>query len=189
MNKKMLYQNITALILLIFIGACNSQPVSPHEQKAHDKEVLKKELIHQIDSMSVIFKEKGAKDPYTVSKLISAYTEYRNHFREDERAPSYFLRAGELAMMSKKWDKAAEIYRNFFNDYDHHPDRDDVLFQLAFIYDFELMDKSKAQQSYEHYYKLYQDSVLIDQVSARLMDLNLSEEELIEKFKKQNNIN
>ncbi len=172
--------------LVIVLGACadKSESDSPHGHK----EGHQKELIAQIDSLEAIHQQKGDSDKSTISKLISAYSEYRNKYREDKRTPSYFLKAGDLAMSIEKWEKAAEIQRNFFNDYESHPNRDDVLFQLGFIYDFQLNQKNKAKQTYEHYFKLYGDSIHIEQVRARLEDLNLTDKELIEKFRKKNNL-
>ena len=91
-------------------------------------------------------------------------------------------------MSAGKWEKAAEVFDNFYNDYTDHPYSDDALFQLGFVFDFQLNDKSKAKQTYEHYFKLYGDSIHINEVRARLKDLDLSEEELIKKFRKQNNL-
>lgn len=177
---------IYLIAICVFFGSCANQSKKNHDSNP-DKNI-KETLVHSIDSLEAIHAEKGGKDPFTVSKLISAYSEYRNKFRKDEKAGDYFLKAGDLAMSAGKWEKAAEVFDNFYNDYTDHPYSDDALFQLGFVFDFQLNDKSKAKQVYEHYFEHYGDSVHIDEVKARLKDIDLTEEELIEKFRKQNNL-
>ncbi len=180
--------SIISSLILILCSSCGSDPEPIHSSKPKTDEEIKAQLIHEIDSMRKIHKEKGAKDPYTVNKLINAYTQFRGKFKEDERTPMFLRSAGDLAMSLGDWKTAAKLYKNFFNSFKTHPYRDDALFMLGYIYDFELKDKSFAKQTYEHYFKLYGDSVHIDQVRARLTDLDLTDEELIEKFRKQNNL-
>lgn len=177
-----------AVLAVILATACSSEPQARHSDSPKTDDEIKQELVHDIDSMRAIHKVKGAKDPYTVNKLINAYTQYRNKFRDDEVTPTYLRSAADLAMSIGKWDLAADLYKNFFNSFQNHQDRDDILFMLGYIYDLELKDKSSAKQTYEHYFKLYGDSVHIDQVRARLTDLDLTEEELLKKFRKQNNL-
>lgn len=173
-------------LLVVFMSSCGNE--SKKNQGKRADVIQKEELVRSIDSLESIHAVKGAKDPYTVSMLISAYSEYRNKFRKDEEAGDYFLKAGDLAMSIGDWDKAVEVFDNFYNDYTEHPYSDDALFQLGFIFDFQLRDKSKAKQVYEHYFEHYGDSIHIGQVRARLKDLDLTEKELIEKFRQQNNL-
>jgi TolA-binding protein len=172
--------------LVVFICSCGNESKKNHRKT--DDVNQKEDLVRSIDSLESIHAVKGSKDPYTVSKLISAYSEYRNKFRKDAEAGDYFLKAGDLAMSVGDWDKAVEVFDNFYNDYTEHPYSDDALFQLGFIFDFQLSDKNKAKQVYEHYFEHYGDSIHIDEVRARLKDLDLTEEELIKKFRKQNNL-
>lgn len=178
--------SIYLTVLVVFMSSCGGESKKNHGKRADVNQ--KEDLVRAIDSLESIHAVKGAKDPYTVSQLISAYSEYRNKFRKDEEAGDYFLKAGDLAMSVGDWDKAVEVFDNFYNDYTEHPYSDDALFQLGFVFDFQLNDKSKAKQVYEHYFEHYGDSIHINEVRARLKDLNLTEEELIEKFRKQNNL-
>ena len=178
--------SIYLTVLVVFMSSCGGESKTNYEKRADVNQ--KEDLVRAIDSLESIHAVKGAKDPYTVSKLISAYSEYRNKFRKDEEAGDYFLKAGDLAMSVGDWDKAVEVFDNFYNDYTEHPYSDDALFQLGFVFDFQLNDKSKAKQVYEHYFEHYGDSIHINEVRARLKDLDLTEEELIKKFRKQNNL-
>jgi len=94
---------------------------------------------------------------FTVSKLITAYSEFRNNFKEDDKTPTYFLKAGNLARGLEDWKKAADIYKNFFNDFPNHPKREEVLYLLGSIYDLWLNNKKDARQTYEHYLKIKPD--------------------------------
>ncbi|MFK7756698.1 MAG: tol-pal system YbgF family protein [Flavobacteriales bacterium] len=175
-------------LVVLFNVACSSEPDVRHSDSPKTNEDIKAELQHDIDSLREIHNEKGAKDPSAVNKLINAYAQYRTKFKEDEKTPMYLRSAGDLAMSLGNMNLAADLYKNFVNTYKTHSYRDDALFMLGYIYDLELNEKEFAKQTYELYFKLYGDSIHIDQVKARLTDLNLTEEELIEKFRKQNNI-
>lgn len=179
------------LICLVVFSSCLSEAENstPHNNSSTvSDEDVKKTLQSEIDSLESLHAQRGSKDTYVISKLISAYSNYRNEFRESPETPDIFLKGGDLAMSLGKWQKAADIFKAFHNDYPKHPYSDDALFQLGFIFDFQLKDKEKAKQTYEHYLKHYGDSIHIEDVKSRLINLDLTEEQLIEKFRKQNNL-
>jgi len=183
-NKSIITFLIISVVLMLSscgdkVAVTNTHGSNSEERKTH--------LLSQIDSLESVHAVSGSKDPFTVKKLMSAYLEFRNYYKKDERTADYFYKASELALSIGDWDKSAEILQNYFNTYKNRPNRDDALFQMAFIYDFEIKDKEKAKQSYEHYIKLYEDSNQVENARARLAYLDLNEEELIKMFQEKNN--
>jgi len=171
-------------LTLIFLLAVSCENTPPKHHSVTDEDG-KEILLKQIDSLEVIYQKEGLADKFTVSKLINAYTEFRNKYKADERTPEYFLKAGNLAKSLNDWEKAAEVYKNFFNDFKNHPKREESLYLLGGIYDFWLLKKDYAKQTYEHYLKIYPKGEFADEVisSLRLIDVPL--EERIKIFQEQ----
>lgn len=177
-------RSILIVILLTFMFSACSEKKPHHHSVSNDNS--KEILVSQIDSLETIFKREGLQDRFTVSKLISAYTEFRNMYKDDKRAADYFLKAGNLSKSMNDWERAAKVYKNFFNDFQSHPKREEVLFLLGGIYDFWLNDKNKAKQTYEHYIKIYPKGEFIDDAKASLEFINVPLEERVKIFQKRN---
>lgn len=173
------------IYLCVCIALASCQEKKPHHHSVSDEEA-KSMLVSQIDSLENVFSQEGLEDRFTVSKLIAAYSEFRNMYKEDERAADYFLKAGNLAKSLNDWKKAAEVYKNFFNDFQTHPKREESLYLLGGIYDFWLVEKKNAKQTYEHYLKIYPNGEYAKEVesSLRLIDVPLNER--VKLFQKEN---
>ncbi|GEM_PF-1059824 len=167
----------------ILFAACNDKEAHHHSVA---KEAAKKRLVTQIDSLEAIFNAEGMQDRFTVSKMIAAYSEFRNQYKDDERAANYFLKAGNLAKAMNDWERAANVYKNFFNDFQNHPKREEVLYLLGGIYDFWLNKKDDAKQTYEHYLKIYPDGEFVKDVQSSLEFINVPLEDRVKIFQERN---
>jgi len=175
-------QFVLSATLIFLLSACKEN--QPHHHYANEED-SKAILVSQIDSLESVFKEEGLQDKFTVSKLIASYSEFRNQYKEDERAADYFLKAGNLAKSLNDWGRAADVYKNFFNDFQNHPKREEVLYLLGGIYDLWLTQKDDAKQTYEHYLKIYPSGEYVDEVTSSLELINVPIEERVKIFQER----
>jgi TolA-binding protein len=108
----------------------------------------------------------------------------------------------DTAMVIRSWDMTADIYASSLNQYDKtidylkkiisvYPQSSEApksLFKIGFTYENMIKDITKARQSYEDFLKKYPNHELAISVSVSLEHLGESDEELLDRILKKNDL-
>ncbi|MGY6561515.1 MAG: tetratricopeptide repeat protein [Luteibaculaceae bacterium] len=119
--------------------------------------------------------------------LLAAYQKFAKQNPNDSLTPDYIFKASGLALGLTEAKKAIELIDILIDKYPDYPMSEEAMFQKAFIFDFNYGDKQKAEQAYKAFLDKYPNSSLAGEAKSRIEYLSLSDEELIEMFKKKNN--
>jgi len=153
------------------------------------KDVSKADRISEIESLEQELKAGGDQPEQGLArKLMGAYMDFGNFQHHEAEAPEYLYRAADLARYIGRPKKAIELYTNVFNSYTTYPKRVEALNWIAFIYDYDLEDKQKAKENYALLISSFPEHPLADDARARLETIDLSDDELIELFRKKNQV-
>ncbi len=164
--------------LLLLLHACGGGSDAP------DKEAM----LTEIDSLRTVVQNKSSKGELPkedMRTLMKRYKRYVDHFPEDSLAPQQLFRAGSVARSLKEPQKALNIFQRFLNEYPDHEKEPTVRFLIAFIYDQDLDKKKKAKKLYRTVIDSFPDHRLAKDAEQYLKVIDLSDEELIERFEKQ----
>jgi tetratricopeptide (TPR) repeat protein len=174
---------ITAFIIAIalFSNACTEQEDS--NKNALSKSELAKHINDLSDSIAVPMDAAMAKK--LSLELLRSCTEFADNFPEDERCADYLFIASRAAGGLGQYNKSLSILDRIKKGYNGYAKMPEVYFLYAFTLDEDLDQKEKAKEAYMELINKFPGDPLSIQ-SALLMDqLYLSDEELIEKWKNQ----
>lgn len=188
------------LIYLVLFGALltacsNNADNNSNESSEQDdnievvnpKDVPKEDRIARIRELEEELRSGGDQpDKKLARKLMGAYIDFGNFQREEPETPEFLFRGGDLARYIGRPKTAIELYTSVFNSFPEYERRVEALNWIAFIYDYDLKDKEKAEHTYAQIIELFPDHKLADDARARLETIDLSDEELIELFKQKN---
>ncbi len=108
----------------------------------------------------------------------------------------------DTIMVIRSWDMTADIYASSLNQFDKtveylnrilttYPNSSDApksLFKIGFTYENQLKDIAKARRHYEDFLKKYPGHELAVSVSVSLEHLGESDEELLDRLLKKNDL-
>lgn len=180
MNHRIL--QIIILSPLFFFMACSGEKGSEGDKPG--KDVLKA----RIDSLETAVDEKSSEGDFSekrMRKLMGAYKSYVEHYPDDSLAPEKLFRAGSVARSLNEPQRAINIYRRILNEYPDTDREPTIRFLLAFTYDQDLEKKDKAKELYRAVIDSFPDHKLAKDAEQYLKIIDLSDEELIERFEKQ----
>lgn len=167
-------------ILVVILNACSGAPKDP-KVEWNEKQ---KERITKLEDL--LEKDVTGKYVDSVSVLLSAYQEYYNKNMQDSLSGVYLLQAARLAEGTGKYKKAIELLFNYHENFKTAPNRDFVVYRIAFIYDEHLKDKTQAEHYYNQVISLHPDSPWAKEAQNALNILYMSDEELLQFLKSRN---
>ncbi len=183
------------LIFSVFLLACNSGNPETSEDVQEDviieivnpKDVLKEDRVSEIKDLEEKLKAGGDQpDKNLARRLMGAYIDFGNFQHHEPEAAEYTYRGADLARYIGRPKKAIELYTNVFNGYPSYERRVEALNWIAFIYDYDLNEKQKAKENYALLIENFSEHALANDARARLETIDLSDDELIELFRKKN---
>jgi len=168
-------------LMLATIAACGSGGKTPEEKAAEESKTniakLEAEVFSNPDMP--IDTEKG-------KQLLGAYLDFSNIHRQDSMAPEYMFKAAEMAMNLRNFTQSIEILKNLRDGFPKFSKASDVCNWIAFIYDFEINDKTKAREAYNDIITLFPNHRYADDARARLETIHMTDEEWMEWAKQKN---
>lgn len=151
----------------------------------------KRRLIALIDSMEVIvYSEDFDLHESSSANLMEAYNEYATKFVVDQkRTPEYLYKSAAISRGVGLPVKAVKLYDKILADYPGYERNPEVAFLLAFTFDEDLKQPERAKEAYEDLIEKYPGDMWAEQATARLDNIDKSDEELIKSFmeKKESN--
>jgi len=105
---------------------------------------------------------------------------------EDEMCPEYMFRAANISRSFKKYEDAIQIYQRIVDGYPEYNMRTESHFLIAFVYENDLGDKTKATEIYEEVAKKYPSEKFGQQATLRLQTIHMSDDEMLRMFQEKN---
>ena len=181
--------------MLVFSACHNEKERDGDQDRDRDmdaKEVVKTppnqhDLMARIDSLEgVLYADSLVPTQQLTASLLQSYLEYSQAFPSDSKTPEYLFKAGGIARDVKLPGKALNIYNQILDNYPKFDKRGETAFLIAFVYDADMNDKEKARTAYNTVISDYPKSPWAKQASERLKTLDLTDEQLIQRFEKMN---
>lgn len=182
---------IALVLTAVFAWSCssNSEESADGEKKeGFEKKYTKSERLQIIDELQ----EKAFSNDSVMPKralandLMRNYFEYKNLYPKDSVSPEFLFKGGQVAMSIGKYHKAIEVFNVIYEGYPDYNKRVEALNLVAFNYDYNLKDRNQARKVYEFIVQNFPEHHLAEDAAARLTTLEMSDQELIEYFEKQN---
>lgn len=174
---------ILILLGLVFLlQACTSKQEAEkalQDKKRHELKAKVEGLEKEVANLETLDMVKG-------NRLVEAYEEYANTFREDSITPYYLFKGADLSIGVRRYHDAIAFYERIYKYYPAFSKRADCVFMQAFVYDEHLNQKGKASDMYDLMVEKFPDHHLSDDAAALKQNLTLSDEELIKLFEEKN---
>jgi tetratricopeptide (TPR) repeat protein len=139
-----------------------------------DKEMMDKNLIITNPEKAAIFIETAE----TYADIIKA--------TDPEKSVNLILKAAGVAKSIENFNQATQLYYNVAMREPVHPKSPTALFMMAFIYENDLQNMTKAKETYEDFLKKFpEDKDYADDAKMALKNLGKSPEDLIKEFEKK----
>ena len=183
---------VTGLFLAasVLFAACGNEggsaatetktPETPEERRAA--------LIGEIEAQeSKVFSGKVDQlNPADASELLTLYKGFALANSNDSLTPEYLFKAGSVARGLGDYAEAVALYERLNKNYRAYERRQESFFILGLLHEQFLNQQGKARSYYEQVIKLDPTTRLAGDARASIENLELSPEELIEKFKEKN---
>lgn len=149
----------------------------------------KEELVERINECEANALNGDTKiDKVKGHELMRSYLDYTNTYRDDSIAGVYLFKAGDVARNLGRYKQAISILTNLHDGFPKHTKKAETAFLIAFIQDNDLHDREMAKKAYENVIKLYPEHTLASDAQARIQTLYMTDEEMIEMFRKKNEV-
>lgn len=180
--KKLFFLLLT--IVLTTIG-CNETSENPVQRE--ETPDAKQELLDKIASLEAsVMDENGRIDRSEGNQLLRAYINFTNQYHEDDMRCDYTVQAAKLAQGLERYTQAIELYTNVYQGCLTHKLNVESLFMIAVIHHNFLNDRETAKKHYEDFIEHHADHPLAADAQSMLDMLYMTDDQIIEKFKKNN---
>ncbi len=171
MRKQILYA--TAFALMAIIHACST----PEQKLLKKIKLLESEIYN--DSIMMMDREKAR-------NLAFMYVDYASLVTDSLKAADYLFRAGDLSMNAGYPEHAIEMFSRIRREYPDYAKSPECLFLMAFVFENQLSNYTRAEYLYRQFTELYPDHELADDAEILIQYLGKSPEELLKEFEKKN---
>ena len=116
---------------------------------------------------------------------MRATTRFVDEYSNDPKAPEYLFISARAANGLRKYEKSLKIMNTIKQRYQDYNKLPEVYFLYAFTLDEDLKRKEEAKDAYMELINKFPDDHLSKQAVLLMDQLYLSDEELIQKWKEQ----
>lgn len=140
-------------------------------------------LEQRIENSLEMPKEKDLKE------AVTAFQDFAAIFPHDPKAPDYLLKASDISLTTDNPQISVNLLDQIIEKYPNYKRIEDVKYNRASHIDFELRDTTLAKVAYQEFMVEYPNSPLVNDCKSRIENIRYSEEELVEKFMKDLELN
>ena len=159
---------LLSLLMLLFLNACETK------QQTDLKSLL--QLENQL--MQV---EDAAANETLAKEVLVVYDEFISAYPDAEQIPELLFKSGEVLKGLGAHLKSAKAFYKVHTQFPNSKIAPIALFHQAHC--FEALDQQlKAKNTYENFIERYPNHPYVSQAKGMIQILNLSDEELIQKF-------
>jgi outer membrane protein assembly factor BamD (BamD/ComL family) len=180
LNKSLILFAATVL----FATACQR----PAESTQQATEPPKEQYTQHIANIEKAMHKNMSINKDTAVEAIRAYNDYVVRFPNDSISADYLFKAAEIATAIGQYQQAVILYQQIKDKYSGYKLYTESFYLQAFVYDNHLNDDAKAKTLYEEMIVKFPKSVYVNDAKAAIVNLGKTDEQLIEEFKKKNNM-
>ncbi len=177
-------KHIIYITALVFLVSCGQEKRTETEIKKDNDKELMLQTIEDLEAKT--FVDETNLNLELAGDLVKAYFNFTNNYHDDERSPEYLFKAGSVAQGMGNYRQAIDIFEDVHEGFPNYEKRTESIYLMAFIYDNNLNDRLMAEKIYEKVIELYPEHYLAQDSQARLSTLFMTDEQMIELFKKKN---
>lgn len=170
--NKLVYVLILLIVSLFLFQACQN----PEQKQQKKIKQLEKELFGEVT---------GIPDREKSLALVNAYVEYAEKYPDSDQAAGYLFRAADVCMNTGYPERAVELYTRVYREYPSYEKQPESLFLIAFIYENQLLNLQRAEQTYRQFIELFPEHDLADDAEILLQHLGKSPDELVREFEEK----
>lgn len=177
-------------LMLLFLASCSAGDSSkdtpapeggiPLDEFKENKQSLIKELEKEVWTNSLESSEDSKR------KLLVAYSEWANYFRDDKNSPEYLFQAGRLAVDLNRPKRAVELFTEVHDGFPDFNKRIEAAYMVGHIYDEMLNDRELASKAYMKVVEFYPESSWAKQAQLVNDQLYISDEQIIKMLEEKN---
>ena len=179
---------IVSLLVIVLFASCGNKEEAIDVLVVNEQEVL----LSKIVELDVALRSDFTKKQKEAVLLFATYSDYIQKYPEDEKTPEFLVKAAHLAeglarttkLDTRYFSKAIELYQMGAANYSADLDVAEMVYFEASILDLDLDRRELAKPIYQKIVKEYPGTLYAEQSAARLETIDLSLEELAEKFMK-----
>lgn len=180
---------------ILFASICCLSLACANKQESTEKAEEKKKVVASTEELlrDILLLDSALVDSKTLESMIgtaekqlSKCQDYLDTYPLAPNKPTVYLKAGSACRALKQPENALNYLNKFLASYKDHEKRDEALFTKAFILDEDLDRKDDAKDTYTQLIQEHPGSVFRQNAELLLEQLYLTDEELLEKFRKQN---
>lgn len=185
MNRSSVHVLLIAAALSFY--ACNS---STQENSANAEQTdvkSKEERLAEIAEIEDQVKQSKGKNAQSHAQRLEVHLEaFATDFRADSLAPEMLFKAGNVCIGLNDFEKSIAYFDRIAKHYPEYIKRPEVIYMAGFVYDYHLSQYGKAKDYYERVIAEYPNHIFADDAKKAIEVLGMSDEELMERFKKAN---
>lgn len=118
--------------------------------------------------------------------LFDVYKAFAKAYPQDSMAPEYLVRAAGIQRNLRDPQAAIDLYDRVIRDYPEWKDVVVCYYQKGLIYQDDLKQLGAAKTAYEEVVRRFPDHTFGKEARIMIDNLQFSDEELIERYRKQN---
>ena len=182
-------KNRFTLILTLFLVAIMTSCGNNETKVEKTPEVLKEEARKAIEKeRDRLLNASGPLDPILADNMINLYMDFVKNNPGDPEAQEYLFQAGSICMSKGDYKRSLRLFENSIHNYPDGPRSPDSYFMSGFVNQNYLNRLGAAEEAYKKVIEYYPRHELALQARATLETINLTDEELIERFEKINDV-
>jgi len=175
-------------VFVLLLAAC-SRP--PEHTKVNVKDLSRTkedrlEVIAQLEKEALTTGD--TLNPDIAQQLMIGYLDFATVHREDSMSGEYIFRAAEIAMNLGKYRTAIRYFTEVHDGFPLFDKHIEAGYMVPFIYDVHINDRGLAREMYGRIAEAYPDHPLGREATLRLNTLGMTDDQMIELFKKKNGI-
>lgn len=158
-----------------------------HNSENVETDNTRAEMVQVIDDMrNDALATEGEMDREKSRKLLKKYVAFANTYPTDSLTPDFLYEAGALQINLGKHRQAIQMYENIHDGFPGYDRKIESAYLVAVIYQNYLNDRIRAREYYEKVIELYPESEWAQAAANSLITVDMTEDQLIEFLKQQN---
>lgn len=144
----------------------------------------KADLVSEIATIQNQMKQESFPSKENLEKAIALFDEYISTYPTDKESYGFTELKAKYQAANGQYTEAIRTYQDLITTHPNDERNADNLFMQGFIYEEYLQDQEKAKSVYMQFLKIYPKHILAPSAQMSLDNLNLSDEELLQKILK-----
>lgn len=179
--RTLLFPGLLALLITACGGGASDLPPTDDPAK-----LAAPEMGARIRAMEDTLFAKTVFDRRGAQALLDVYKAFAKAYSTDSMAPEYLFRAAGMSKGLGQPQDAVQLYDRIIKEYPKWGRLADTYYLRAFTIDADLKEKGRAKTAYEEVITRFPDHRFAQDAKAMIQNLQYTDEELIERFRRMN---